>query len=91
MKYKIRQLKWEGKIGKESWMGNLTANTSLGNFHINLTDEKENKYMWDYCFDEYYDENHFYVKTIKQAKEDAQKYFEQRAIKCLNDFLGITN
>lgn len=89
MAHKIRKLKWTGKLSKESYSGSLIASTALGSFEITRIDPNYMGYtiMWNYCFTEYYDEGHFEVKTIKQAKEEAQKYFEKRALEYINDFI----
>jgi hypothetical protein len=89
MEYKIRKLKWEGKL-KERF-DNILAITSLGSFSISKMDEDclGNKYFWSYCFEEYYDEGHFEVKTLKQAKQEAQKYFEKRVTAYIDDFIEL--
>lgn len=86
MLYKIKSLKWERKSLTEAW-NNIYAPTPFGSYHIKLTEEieGEDKYIWGYCFGEYYDEESFCCKTIKEGKEKAQKHWIERIKSALEE------
>jgi hypothetical protein len=90
MEYKIRKLKWEGKLSKEPYGSFIIARTCLGSYTINRIEPNyiDNTIQLSYYFDEY-DEGYLEVKTIKQAKEEAQKLFEERGKIYIEDFLGL--
>lgn len=90
--YKIKPLKWEGKLKEE--FDSLNAYTPFGSYTINLNDPDslhEQKYLWSYCFDEYYDEGEFYADTLKEAKKACQKHWEERLSDALTQTKSETN
>lgn len=87
--FRIKPLEWEGEI--LGLYDSIMAYTPFGNYTIRRNiiyddlgeDCSVDGFIWEYCFDEYYNEGYYAVDSIEQAKSDALKHWVERLSKSL--------
>lgn len=83
--YKIKPFEWKRCNNGHSIV--YVTHTPFGSYRCIKIIDKEDKtdlWMWEYCFDEYYDEEHSqYEFTLKQAKQKCWLHWVDRIEKAL--------
>lgn len=81
--YRIKPLVWEGrprdKFGDEYYR----ASVPFGSFSVQHTPERG--WRWEYCFDEYYDEDSNECDGLEDGKALAQSHWESRIKQALEE------
>jgi hypothetical protein len=69
-------LDWEKAWGPDA-DGDMSfqASTPFGNLYV---DKRDGKWIWRYCFDEYYDEAEGSVDSLEEGKSYLQDYWDNR-------------
>lgn len=90
--YQIALLNWKRSISNESDWKRVTwnASTPFGYYEVSVNSmlhkgcsEWSRSLRWTYCFDEYYDEDDFPCKSIREGKQKAEEHWRNRLLKCL--------
>lgn len=92
--YTIKPIKWERTIYKGLDGDEITYSfrSIFGSMEVLKYPSKlSSEYGWDtpiqfkYCFDEYYDEGYEHYSTVKEAKEQANKFYLERLLPALKE------
>lgn len=85
MPYEIRPLKW--KHHKSDISDSWDAENGRGNYRVaRLWDDDGNlcnRFQWEYCYDEYYDEGGGECKNFKEGKAKCEAHYRERVLECL--------
>jgi len=75
-KFTIKPLEWERQF--QDWTQNFSASTPFGSYAVRRTREDCDPekpwegWLWEYCFQEYYDEGAAECRTADEGKAAAQ-------------------
>lgn len=74
--YLVRPLKWR-HVRDDCW----TADTVLGSINVELDGDC---YVWQFCFDEFYDEGRYAVSSVAEGKREAEAFYLRRLLPALD-------
>jgi len=93
---KIKPLEWTKKTkyyeGSNRWPETYEicyeASNTFGSFSVGLASQHEESEFtttstWNYCFDEFYDENHGSCKSLLAGKRFLEQLWTDRLMTCL--------
>lgn len=70
----IQPLEWEGDIREP--FDSIRAPTPFGSYNVRMQDDRTLR--WEYCFDEYYDEDSNECETVEEGKAAAWAHWQER-------------
>lgn len=70
--YKIKPLEWKARFD------GYIAETPFASYRVL-------EYKWGFCFDEHYDEGEFECDSIRAGMAAAQKHWENRVLRALEE------